>query len=80
MALDISTYLAVSGLYFLTRENSFMFQKDSKWYFAYHGKSAPGLGCGDLRTTRVQPFSIAADGTTPVFPVAVADAVAVAEP
>ncbi|KAK0188716.1 Arabinanase/levansucrase/invertase [Armillaria mellea] len=56
----------------------FMFEKDGEHLFAYHGKSQPGLGCGDLRTTRVQPFSI--NGTTPVFPAAVGDGVAVAEP
>ncbi|KAF9261460.1 hypothetical protein L218DRAFT_870110 [Marasmius fiardii PR-910] len=44
-------------------------------YFAYHGKSEPNLGCGDLRTTRVQPFTIFGD--TPVFPVAVGDGVPV---
>ncbi|KAF9261463.1 Arabinanase/levansucrase/invertase [Marasmius fiardii PR-910] len=57
---------------------SFMFQVDSEWYFAYHGKSEPNLGCGDLRTTRVQPFTISGD--TPVFPVAVGDGVPVPEP
>ncbi|KAJ7573931.1 Arabinanase/levansucrase/invertase [Mycena floridula] len=57
----------------------FMFQKDSEWVFAYHGKSAPGLGCGDLRTTRVQQFTIA-NGTVPVFPAAAATAVAIPEP
>ncbi|SJL03972.1 uncharacterized protein ARMOST_07329 [Armillaria ostoyae] len=56
----------------------FMFEKDGEHLFAYHGKSKPGLGCGDLRTTRVQPFSI--NGTTPVFPAAVGDGIAVAEP
>ncbi|KAF9467418.1 Arabinanase/levansucrase/invertase [Collybia nuda] len=56
----------------------FMFQKDSQWMFAYHGKSAPGQGCGDLRTTRVQPFSIS--GTTPVFPAAARINVALTEP
>ncbi|KAF8066676.1 Arabinanase/levansucrase/invertase [Lyophyllum atratum] len=56
----------------------FMFQKGTNWYFAYHGKSAPGQGCGDLRTTRVQPFSIS--GSNPVFPAAVASGVAVPEP
>lgn len=56
----------------------FMFQMGSNWYFAYHGKSAPGQGCGDLRTTRVQPFSIS--GSNLVFPAAVATAVAVPEP
>jgi hypothetical protein len=55
-----------------------MFQDGANWYFAYHGKSAPGQGCGDLRTTRVQPFNIS--GTTPVFPAAVATTVAVNEP
>ncbi|KAL0564100.1 hypothetical protein V5O48_017956, partial [Marasmius crinis-equi] len=53
----------------------FMFQVGSSWYFAYHGKSAPGQGCGDLRNTRVQPFSIS--GSNPVFPAAVATGVAV---
>ncbi|PBK99651.1 Arabinanase/levansucrase/invertase [Armillaria gallica] len=56
----------------------FMFEKDGEHLFAYHGKSKPGLGCGDLRTTRVQPFSI--NGTNPVFPAAVGDGIAVAEP
>ncbi|KAI3612867.1 alpha-n-arabinofuranosidase [Moniliophthora roreri] len=56
----------------------FMFQKGTNWYFAYHGKSAPGQGCGDLRTTRVQPFSIS--GNDPVFPAAVGIGVAIAEP
>ncbi|KAK7034746.1 hypothetical protein VNI00_012153 [Paramarasmius palmivorus] len=56
----------------------FMFQKGDSWYFAYHGKSAPGQGCGDVRTTRVQPFSIS--GSNPVFPAAVATGVAIAEP
>ncbi|KAF9261465.1 Arabinanase/levansucrase/invertase [Marasmius fiardii PR-910] len=56
----------------------FMFQVGSNWYFAYHGKSAPGLGCGDLRTTRVQPFTVS--GGTPVFPAAIATGVAVPEP
>ncbi|KAF5373895.1 hypothetical protein D9758_000994 [Tetrapyrgos nigripes] len=56
----------------------FMFQKGSNWYFAYHGKSAPGQGCGDLRTTRVQPFSIS--GTNPIFPAAIATGVAISEP
>ncbi|KAK0202775.1 Arabinanase/levansucrase/invertase [Desarmillaria ectypa] len=56
----------------------FMFEKDGEHLFAYHGKSKPGLGCGDLRTTRVQPFGI--NGTTPVFPAVVGDGIAVAEP
>ncbi|KDQ25717.1 glycoside hydrolase family 43 protein [Pleurotus ostreatus PC15] len=57
----------------------FMFQKDNQWMFAYHAKSAPGQGCGDLRTTRVQPFQIVG-GSTPSFPAAVGTGVAVAEP
>ncbi|KAL4256230.1 glycosyl hydrolase 43 family protein [Pleurotus pulmonarius] len=57
----------------------FMFQKDNQWMFAYHAKSAPGQGCGDLRTTRVQPFEIVG-GSTPSFPAAVGTGVAVAEP
>ncbi|THU80624.1 Arabinanase/levansucrase/invertase [Dendrothele bispora CBS 962.96] len=56
----------------------FMFQKGDNFYFAYHGKAAPGLGCGNSRTTRVQPFSIS--GSNPVFPAAVATGVPVAEP
>ncbi|EEB92104.1 hypothetical protein MPER_09436, partial [Moniliophthora perniciosa FA553] len=56
----------------------FMFQKGTDWHFAYHGKSAPGQGCGDLRTTRVQPFSIS--GNDPVFPAAVGIDVAIPEP
>jgi hypothetical protein len=54
---------------------SFMFQVDDSWYFAYHGKSEPGQGCGDLRTTRVQPFEV--EGSTPVFPAAIATGVPV---
>ncbi|KAF9009170.1 Arabinanase/levansucrase/invertase [Hymenopellis radicata] len=56
----------------------FMFQKGADWHFAYHAKSAPGLGCGDLRTTRVQPFNISSNA--PVFPTAVGDGVAINEP
>ncbi|EJD47231.1 Arabinanase/levansucrase/invertase [Auricularia subglabra TFB-10046 SS5] len=56
----------------------FMFTRGNEHYFAYHAKSAPGQGCGDLRTTRVQPFSI--NGSVPVFPAAVATGVAVPEP
>jgi len=58
----------------------FMFQKGTEWLFAYHGKSSPGLGCGDLRTTRVQPFTISSNGTTPVFPAAAATSIAIPEP
>ncbi|KIY66329.1 glycoside hydrolase family 43 protein [Cylindrobasidium torrendii FP15055 ss-10] len=56
----------------------FMFEKEGEHLFAYHGKSEPGQGCGELRTTRVQPFSIE-DGV-PAFPVAVGVGVEVAEP
>ncbi|KAK7467710.1 hypothetical protein VKT23_004762 [Stygiomarasmius scandens] len=56
----------------------FMFQKGDNFYFAYHGKPAPNLGCGNVRTTRVQPFSIS--GSNPVFPAAVATGVPIAEP
>jgi len=56
----------------------FMFSKGTEWYFAYHGKAAPNLGCGDSRTTRVQPFTIS--NNAPVFPTAVATGVPVAEP
>ncbi|KAL0563843.1 hypothetical protein V5O48_018217 [Marasmius crinis-equi] len=56
----------------------FMFQKGSNWYFAYHAKPASGQGCGNTRTTRVQPFSIS--GNNPVFPTALATSVAIAEP
>ncbi|KAJ8092444.1 hypothetical protein PM082_023697 [Marasmius tenuissimus] len=56
----------------------FMFQVNSQWYFAYHGKSAPGQGCDDRRTTRVQPFTIS--GNNPIFPAAVGSGVAVSEP
>ncbi|KAH8831668.1 glycosyl hydrolase [Flagelloscypha sp. PMI_526] len=56
----------------------FMFQVGTQWMFAYHGKSAAGQGCGDLRTTRVQPFSVSSG--SPVFPAAVATGVAVTDP
>ncbi|KAG7092941.1 hypothetical protein E1B28_009243 [Marasmius oreades] len=56
----------------------FMFQKGSAWYFAYHAKSATNQGCGNTRTTRVQPFSTS--GNNPVFPKPLGTGVAINEP
>jgi GH43 family beta-xylosidase len=44
--------------------NSFFVSPDGKEnWILYHANSKPGLGCGDLRSPRAQPFSWNSDGT-----------------
>lgn len=44
--------------------NSFFSTRDGKEnWLIYHANAAPGQGCGDLRTLRMQPFTWKADGS-----------------
>jgi len=57
----------------------FMFQPNpGEWYFAYHANPESGQGCGDFRTTRVQPFNV--NDVIPIFPIPVATGVPVPNP
>ncbi|MEZ0607348.1 family 43 glycosylhydrolase [Fibrella sp. WM1] len=44
--------------------NSFFTSRDGKEnWLLYHANAAPGQGCGDFRSARIQPFTWKADGT-----------------
>ena len=60
--------------------NSFFTSKDGQQsWILYHANPQPGLGCGDLRTPRMQPFTYRADGT-PDFGLPVATGTALPRP